>query len=261
MKMNTGAPSRFSWYELMTPDVPAALDFYHRIFGWQTKDSGLPGMTYTLIQVGDLAIGGSMALTPEMQAAGARPGWLGYISVDDLQAKVDELVAAGGKIIRPIFEVPGVIRFAIVADPHGAVFAMYKGLVEGETMTIPAPGTPGAVDWHELHAGDGAGAWEFYSKLYGWTKVDAMDMGSHGVYLMWAAGGPPIGGMMTRMPETPAPFWLFYVCVEGIDAAIERVKQGGGAVIHGPMEVPGGSWIANCIDPQGGVFAMVSQTK
>ena len=224
--MHTGAPHKFDWYELTTPDVPAALDFYRRVFGWQTKDSGLPGMAYTLLQVGEQAIGGSLTLTPEMRDAGAMPGWLGYIRVDDLAATVDDLVAAGGKIIRPIFEIPGVIRFAIVADPHGAVFAMYRGLVEGNSMPAFAPGTPGAVDWHELHAGDGAAAWAFYAKLFGWSKADAMDMGAMGAYQMWTAGGPPIGGMMTKMPDTPAPFWLFYVCVEGIEAAIERVKQG-----------------------------------
>jgi uncharacterized protein len=254
-------PLKFDWYEYMAPDVPAALDFYRRVVAWQTKDSGMPGGVYTLIQVGEQVTGGALTLTPEMRDAGARPGWLGYISVDDLAVKIDELVAAGGKVIRPMVEIPGVIRFAIVSDPHGAVFAMYKGLVEGEQMPGFAPGTPGAIDWNELHAGDGAGAWEFYSKLFGWTKADAMDMGPMGVYQIWAAGGPPTGGMMTKMPETPAPFWLFYVCVEGIEAAIERVKQGGGTIIHGPMEVPGGSWIANCVDPQGGIFAMVSQTK
>jgi len=259
--MQATTPLTFSWYELMAMDVPAALRFYQNVFGWTTKDSSMPGGAYTLIEVNGQQTGGVMALSPEMLAGGARPGWLGYIAVDDVDAKAAALKAAGGTVIRPPFEIPGVIRFAIVADPHGAVFAIFKGLVADGQMASFAPGTPGAVDWRELHAGDGEAAWGFYSKLFGWSEEQAMDMGPQSIYRIWKAGGAAIGGMMTKMPQSPAPFWLFYVCVTGIDAAIERVKANGGTLILGPMEVPGGRWIANCLDPQGTIFAMVSQTK
>jgi predicted enzyme related to lactoylglutathione lyase len=259
--MQATMPLTFSWYELMAKDVPAALEFYRKVFGWTTKDSGMPGGIYTLIEAQGQAIGGAMALTPDMTAAGARPGWMGYVSVDDVEAKTAELSAAGGKVIRPMVTIPGVIQFAIVADPHGAVFAMYKGLTEGGAPPTFAPGTVGAVDWRELHAGDGVAAWAFYSKLFGWTKDVGMDMGEMGVYQTWKAGAAPIGGMMTKMKNTPAPFWLYYVCVDGCEAAIARVKANGGTLIHGPMEVPGGSWIANALDPEGAIFAFVSQKK
>lgn len=257
--MQTTKPLRFSWYELMTKDVPAALGFYEKVFGWTTKDSGFPD--YRLIETQGRAIGGALTLTEEMCAAGAKPGWLGYIGVDDLAAKTAELVEAGGKVIRPQVEIPNLIRFTIVADLHGAVFVLYHGLVDGHGMPPFPPGTVGAVDWHELHAGDGAAAWELYSKVFGWTKDMAVDMGPVGVYQTWKAEGAAIGGMMTKMPVTPAPFWLYYVCVDSLGAALERVKANGGSIIHGPMEVPGGSFIANCLDPQGAIFAMVSQKR
>ena len=257
--MQTVKPLRFSWYELMTRDVPAALDFYQKGFGWTTKDSGVPG--YRLIEVQGRAIGGALTLTDEMCSAGAKPGWLGYVGVDDLAARTAALVEGGGKVIRPRVEIPGLIEFTVVADPHGAVFVMYRGLVEGQEMVPFPPGTPGAVDWHELHAGDGAAAWSFYSRLFGWTKDMSVDMGSVGIYQTWKADAAPIGGMMTKMPQTPAPFWLYYVGVDGVSAAIERVKANGGSIIHGPSEVPGGSFIANALDPEGSIFAMVSQKK
>ncbi|MFN8589279.1 MAG: VOC family protein [Candidatus Eisenbacteria bacterium] len=257
--MPTTKPLTFGWYELMAKDVPAALAFYKKVVGhWTTKDSGMPGGTYTLIELEGRGIGGALTLTDDMCAAGARPGWLGYVAVDDLQGKEAEFLAAGGKTIRPIFEIPGVIRFTIVADPHGAVFVMFQGLTPGHSLpTFPA-GTPGAVGWHELHAGDGAAAWDFYSGLFGWTKDMAVDMGPMGTYQTWKSTDAPIGGMMTKMAVTPAPFWLYYFNVEALGEALDRVKAAGGQVIHGPTQVPGGSVIANCLDPEGGIFALVS---
>lgn len=255
-------PLRFSWYELMCKDVPAALAFYGEVFGWTAKDSGVPGAGYSVISAQGTALGGALTLTDEMCTAGAQPGWLGYIGVPDVAAKEAELVAAGGSIVRPMVEIPGMIRFTIVADPHGAVFVIYRGLVSDDDMPGLPQGTLGGVDWRELHAGDGEAAWAFYSKLFGWSKGElAMDMGPLGVYQTWTVGGPAVGGMMTKMPQTPAPFWLFYVAVDGIEAAIERVKRGGGTVIHGPSDVPDGSVIAQCIDPQGAMFAMVSRKR
>ena len=105
-------------------------------------------------------------------------------------------------------------------------------------------------------------AFAFYSKLFGWTKTEAMDMGEMGVYQLFATGGSTAaGGMMTKMPETPAPFWLFYFNVDSADAALKRVNDGGGKVINGPMEVPGPMWIVQALDPQGAMFAMVAPQR
>jgi predicted enzyme related to lactoylglutathione lyase len=112
-----------------------------------------------------------------------------------------------------------------------------------------------------LHACDGASAFAFYAGLFGWTKAEAVDMGAMGIYQTFATGGAPIGGMMTKTPQTPAPFWLYYFNVEAVDAAMARVKDAGGQIIHGPMQVPGGSWIAHCLDPQGAIFALVGSKR
>ena len=123
------------------------------------------------------------------------------------------------------------------------------------------PGTPGHVGWHELHAGDGESAFAFYSGLFGWAKGEAMDMGTMGVYQIFATGGAPCGGMMTKTPQTPAPFWLYYFNVDALDAAISRVQDAGGQIIIDPMQVPGGSWIVHGLDPQGAIFAMVGPKR
>jgi len=69
------------------------------------------------------------------------------------------------------------------------------------------------------------------------------------------------GGMMTKTPQTPAPFWLYYFNVDALDAAITRVKNAGGQIIIDPMEVPGPMWVVHCLDPQGAMFAMVGPKR
>jgi uncharacterized protein len=117
------------------------------------------------------------------------------------------------------------------------------------------------VGWHELHARDGAKAWAFYSGLFGWTKAEALDMGPMGVYQTFGTGGTTGGGMMTKMPDAPAPFWLYYFNVAAIDAAMARVMKGGGKVLMGPHQVPTGQWILQCTDPQGAMFALVAPKR
>lgn len=253
--------SSFVWYELMTTDAPAAAAFYADVVGWRAADSGMPGMDYTLLWSGDAMIGGLMRLPEDARAAGATTGWVGYVGVDDVDAKVAELQAAGGKLHRAPEDIPGAGRFAVVSDPHGATFCLFRGTPgEGEAPPAPAAmGAPGHVGWHELLAGDLDSAWTFYSALFGWTRDSAVDMGPMGTYQLFRTGGEyAVGGMMTRPPEVPQPGWVYYFNVDALDAAVERVKRGGGQVLNGPMEVPGGSWIAQGLDPQGGVFALVA---
>jgi predicted enzyme related to lactoylglutathione lyase len=159
----------------------------------------------------------------------------------------------------PPTDIPNIGRFAMVADPQGAVFSLFKPL--SDMPPPPAdPATPGTIGWHELMAANGEKAFAFYSDLFGWAKDEALDMGAMGRYQLFTAGGPPIGGMMTKPAEMPAPFWSYYFRVDAIGAALDRLKREGGQVINGPMEVPGGDWIVQGIDPQGAMFSLVSRT-
>ena len=106
------------------------------------------------------------------------------------------------------------------------------------------------MGWHELLAADWEKAFAFYGELFGWQKADA-DIGPTGTYQLFSAGGQTIGGMFTKRPEDPVPFWLFYFNIDDIDAAAERVKTAGGQVFKGPLELPGGGWIARCTGPSG----------
>jgi len=157
---------QFIWYELMTSDAPAATAFYGAVMGWRAQDSGNPDMAYTLLSAGDQQMAGLMALPPEASANGARPGWLGYIVVDDVDGYVQKVQYAGGHVHRAAADIPSVGRFAVVADPQGAVFVLFKGM-STTPPERPVPGTPGHTGWHELYANDWEKAFDFYAQLFG----------------------------------------------------------------------------------------------
>jgi uncharacterized protein len=251
------SPSHFVWYELMTTDVPAAQRFYSEAVGWQVADAGMPGMDYLLLSTEHGMVGGLMALPADAQQAGGRPGWLGYVAVDDVDAAAARAQSAGSTLCHGPADIPGVGRFASITDPQGAALVLFKG--SAEAPAAPPPGAAGHIGWHELYATELAPAFDFYATQFGWRATDAMDMGAMGTYQMFATGsdGEPVGGMMKRPPEMPATAWLYYINVTGVDAAMARITAQGGQVLMGPQEVPGGSWIAQCLDPQGAMFAIV----
>jgi uncharacterized protein len=254
----TQANGSFVWYELMSSDTEGASAFYCDVVGWQARDASVQGVAYTLLSVDGADVAGLMALPPQAEAAGARPGWNGYVAVDDVDAQAARIAAAGGTVHRPPDDIPGVGRFAMVADPGGAVFALFKGAMACGEWQRPALNAPGRVGWHELYAADGAAAFAFYAGQFGWSKDQAMDMGEMGIYQLFSVGGEAVGAMLTKPATVPAPFWNFYFNVEAIDAAAGRIKAGGGQVVMGPMEVPGGQWIVQCRDPQGGFFSLLA---
>jgi predicted enzyme related to lactoylglutathione lyase len=216
-------------------------------------------MEYIVLNAGERGIGGIMALPEMARAAGRGPGWLGYIAVDDADAAADRIIAACGAVHRPPADIPGVGRFAVVSDPQGGTFMILKPMPPAgvEPPAPAAPGTVGHVGWHELHSSDQEAALGFYSGQFGWTRDHAFDMGGWvGTYQLFATGGDVGGGIMGKRPEDPAPFWLYYFTVADIDAAVARIADSAGKVINGPHQVPGGAWIVQGLDPQGGLFAL-----
>jgi predicted enzyme related to lactoylglutathione lyase len=246
----------FVWYELCTTDPVAAAAFYAQVVGWTVTASGLPGMDYRIASAGDRQVAGIMTLPAEQMPP--RPVWFGYIAADDVDAKAGEIEAAGGSVHKEPQDIPTIGRFAVVADPQGAVFLLFKG-----TGEPPAPASmmqAGTIGWHELHTSDWEKAWAFYEGMFGWTKDAVHDMGPMGPYQIFKSSDLMIGGMMTD-GRAPHPYWLYYFVVDDIDAALQRVEANGGTLLFGPQEVPGGAWIINATDPQGGVFALVGMKK
>ncbi len=246
----------FVWHELMTTDIDAAQKFYAAVVGWTAQKGQTPGMDYREFRAGERMVAGLMAIPDEAKAMGAPPMWSGYVSVDDVDAATDKVARLGGRVCRPPHDIPGVGRFSVVADPQGAVLNLFK--FASPPQGAPAPvGTPGTIGWNELYALDREKAFAFYSDMFGWTRGAAIDMGPGGVYQLFAHDGKDIGGMMNKPESVPVALWDFYFNIENIDAAIERVKANGGQIVNGPMQVPGDGFVAQGLDPQGVLFALV----
>lgn len=250
--------NRFFWYELMTPDPEAASRFYEDVIGWRVEDPAGTTGDYRHIHAGGVPVGGIMPLpAPEMPAA-----WTGYVHVEDVDDKVRRLTAAGGTVLRAAEDMENVGRFAVVADPGGAVFQLMAPVTREDDPAPPPPWEPGTIGWRELYSAAGEeAAFAFYESLLGWETITAMDMGEMGKYRIFGKGEEQMGGMMDKPPQMPRSAWLFYVCVEGIDAAAARIGEAGGQILMGPHEVPGGSWIVQAMDPQGAMFALVSNRR
>ncbi|MGA7657175.1 MAG: VOC family protein, partial [Methylocella sp.] len=225
---------RFVWYELMTTDIETAKAFYGNVVGWGTRDAGMPGLAYSLFTVGDTPVTGLMNLPEDMRRTGATPHWIGYVGVDDVDAAVDRIKQLGGAVHVPPTDVPNISRFSVVVDPQMATLTLVKGLKPGQAQSAELS-EPGCVSWHELLAADWEKAFAFYGEIFGWQKADA-DIGPVGTYQLFSVGGQTIGGIFTKPPMVPVPFWLYYFSIGDIDAAAERVKAGGGQILEGPLE-------------------------
>jgi predicted enzyme related to lactoylglutathione lyase len=249
---------RFNWHELLTKDPESAKRFYTAVVGWGTQDFPASNPPYTMWLAGETPVGGIMKLPDDAIAQGAPSNWLTYIETPDVDETVAQATGLGARTFVAPSDIPNVGRFAVLADPQGAMFALY--MPNGSRADSGEPAI-GEFSWHELMTSDQNAAFQFYHELFGWSKTSAMDMGDQGVYQMFGVTSEvPLGGIYNIDEDMSAPpNWLPYVRVDYADAAVDRVKDAGGTLKNGPMEVPGGDRIAICADPQGCVFAVHSR--
>jgi uncharacterized protein len=253
---NAEIRGRFVWHELMTTDTDAASDFYSHVVPWKAEDSGMP--FYSLWMSGKYRAGGLMAL-PE-DASATPPHWIIYIGTPDVDGTVEAVEKLGGKVLKAPSDIPNVGRFAVLSDPQGAAFAVFTP-VEGSGDGMSPGGSVGDFTWHELATTDPGAAFDFYAKVFGWTKGAAHDMGEMGVYQLVSHEGQDVGGVYKARDNSTPPSWLSYVRVTDAAKAASAAKSAGGRILNGPIEVPGGSWVVMMLDPQGGAFAVVEPPK
>lgn len=254
----------FIWYELMTTDPDAAAGFYGPVVGWTFAAHSSPetgGMDYRMIQRSDGGMaGGVLKLTEEMKSGGARPCWMPYFQVADVDAEITAIGKEGGKVLMPPMDLD-VGRIAMLADPQGVPIYIMK--------PIPPENKPDAasdvfsetevqrVRWNELASPDQAGSMDFYARHFGFEFNEKMPMGEMGDYWFIHRHGTRLGAISPQMNEQQPAMWLFYFGVPSIAEAKAKIEANGGQVMMGPMEVPGGDWIVIASDPQGAAFGLV----
>ncbi|PEQ13273.1 glyoxalase [Novosphingobium sp. PC22D] len=256
----------FIWYELMTSDPQGAAAFYGAVIGWKIAahadpDPSAAGMDYRMIVRDDGGnAGGVLRLTEAMLAGGARPCWMPYLQVADVDAAVVAIEAEGGSVQMPAADLP-VGRIAMLRDPQGVpIYVMAPkpppGAPPGATSDVFDETATQRVRWNELASPDQPGSMAFYARHFGFAFDESMPMGELGDYCFIDHGGKRLGAIMRKRLDTPV-LWDFYFGVPSAAAAKRAIEENGGTVESGPHEVPGGDWVVTATDPQGARFGVV----
>jgi uncharacterized protein len=233
----------FVWHENVTTDPKRAQEFYTQLFGWGIEVFKVGEMEYPMISVGGQSHGGF----PTVQE-GTPPHWAGNIAVEDVDDTVEKVKSAGGTLIHGPQDLPDVGRFAVFADPQGAVFVAFQSAGD-------PPQSAGVFVWDELGTQDVESSERFYNAVFGWTTTDMGE--EYGGYKLFKNGETDVGGLM-KMPDPSVPsLWSPYVAVEDADATVTKAGELGGATLMGPMDIPNIGRVAVLKDPVGAVFGII----
>jgi uncharacterized protein len=248
----TTTTGRFVWHELHTGDRAKATKFYAQLIGWETKEVPMgPGETYGLCLLNGKDVAG---ITKSMAPAGVPPHWLPYIAVENVDTSAARVKELGGKVIGAPMDIPNVGRFAVVADPQGATFALHKHATPYPEE--PAQPPVSAFCWEELSTSDPEAAAKFYAALFGYT-IESMDMGPMGTYRILKSGDRQRAGIMGFMPQGPKhPHWLEYIAVKDVDASTRNANELGAKTLFGPQDIPKIGRFSIIADPTGAAVAL-----
>jgi predicted enzyme related to lactoylglutathione lyase len=248
-------PGHFCWIELGTTDAKGAQDFYSALFGWsvETGDAGEAG-PYHMFRLDGRDAGGMYTLMKEQVEQGVPPHWMSYLSVASADETAKRAGELGGHVVMGPMDVMDVGRMAVVADPTGAMFALWQAKSHQGLGRVDDVSTP---CWFELATKDAKQSGPFFCGLFGWEAVET-PMGEM-TYTMFKHGEGHVGGMMQMTAEwgdTPS-HWMIYFTVAECEAACARVEELGGKVCVPPTDVPGVGRFAVVNDPQGAYFSVI----
>lgn len=241
-KYEHGVPS---WVDIGLPDLQAGVRFYAELFGWETQDLGEEAGHYTMASKG----GKLLAALSVAQDAGP-PRWTTYVNVENADAVIEKVKAAGGTVIVEPMDVMTAGRMAIFADTTGAVIAIWQA---GDHAGAQLVNEAGAFSWNELSTSDLAKSKEFYSAVFGWG------WGGSDEYSEGQVNGRTICGVMPRpegMPTEIPDHWLVYFGTGDVDGDVKRAQDLGASVAVEPTDIPGTGRFSVLIDPQGALFAI-----
>ncbi|MER5866299.1 VOC family protein [Kitasatospora sp. NPDC002040] len=247
MRITANRPGRPCWVEQGSADPQAAQAFYGELFGWRAAPDPRPEAGgYTVMLLGDDPVAG---ITP-LVAPGQPTVWTVSIASADADATAATATAAGARVLMAPAEVLELGRFAVLADPAGAVFSVWQARAFQGAAVYDQPGAAG---WIELATRDVAGALAFYPELFGWSVSPGES------YTQWGLDGTDFGGVLDMGEQFPAdlpPYWMPYFAAADVDLAAERAVGLGAEAVLPPTDVPDGPRLAVLKDPLGAVFGL-----
>lgn len=177
-----------------------------------------------------------------------QPHWLVYFEVADVDVVAAKVQSLGGRVLHGPEEREGVGRYALLADPEAAIFAVVEA--------HEPPAGRGVFTWDELDTGEVEAAKEFYREVLGWTVMPAGPG-----YWIFRAGDADVAGLMEKPEQAPVSAWIAYLRVEDADDAVARVPELGGRVLVPARQQEGvGRW-AVLADPAGAVFCVLGPER
>jgi len=249
-------PGTFCWPELATTDQKGGVAFYRALFGWDVKDAPMgPDEIYSMFQMRGKPVGAACTLRPEERQMCVPAHWNSYVAVADVDETAKQAQAAGGKVFAPPFDVMDAGRMAVLQDPTGAVFQVWKA---NRSIGAEILNEPGALCWTELTTTDSKAAEAFYTKLFPWTAKHSAP-GSPMEYTEFSVNGTPGIGMMPKPKEMPAhipSYWMPYFQIASLDASFDKAKSLGAKVMVPPQAIPNTGRFSVQSDPQGAMFAL-----
>lgn len=241
--METNTAGRFVWRELITPAGAASAPFYAGLFGWGASTMDMGGSPYTVYTHGGEQVAGMMA--PRMP--GVPPFWLDYITVEDVDASRGQVVALGGTALTEAMDIPNIGRVAIVQDPAGGTFALFRGVNPGSTPDrVPPEHT---FCWSQLMSTHLDRVVSFYSSVFGWEPQPMGEM------VVFHRNGRAVASAMAAQMGMPS-HWLPYVAVADTKVSAAMAESGGAKTYVPPTTMPGMGEFSVHADPGGAVFAL-----
>jgi predicted enzyme related to lactoylglutathione lyase len=246
---------QFVWREASSTRLDSCLSFYKTLFDWRLEPLALDKQTATLAFAGERRVGSVVDL-PKATPLGSH--WKSFVAVDDVDGACVRCVEAGGRVVVGATDIAPFGRCALLRDPFGAHFVVWRTSPTSHERRSSEPPGPGEFCWEMLATRNAEAAKAFYRKVLGWkAKTFA---GAADVLVFVTEDGADAASMCVAVAGTQ-PHWISYVAVEKVAKALEVVCALGGKVIEDRTNVPGMGTVAVIEDPAGAVLGLFEPRK
>lgn len=243
-------PGKFVWADLVTDDVPTAQKFYTQLFGWRFREIG----NYSIGANDERPLCG-MFQKPRPADPNAKPRWLGYISVANVEKAQAAVTKAGGKVLAKPNKLPKRGEQAVFADAEGVVFGVIKSSSGDIEDFLPGPGD---WIWVQLLSRDARRAAEFYEAVGGYEIVENTTTNKLNDYVLVSKGFARATVRTIRSDDARVrPTWLPFVRVQNIGESVMKAKQLGGNVLVEPKPELLDGKVALIADPTGAAIGIM----